>query len=453
MLDRELIRAALARVQRPADAFADLFAEQSTYSLYQETNGELQVRKRIEQGIGMRRVQRDYHTSQHAHTPDLSEEGLSYLVRLLRDETALPKAPQYCAALTSPASTYPADIRCRISATTAEARRWLGLSPQASITTTVRIVERLVLVGSVDGPIFQEERNYATLQVEVVIRQKQKVRKSRRLIGAVQCADLWREDRHLALAREAAESALRRMEAVQVPSGEIAVILGPGGPAVLLHEACGHALEADLALQSGSAYHARLGEQVASPDLTIIDDPTPSQTGALYHFDDEGEPAQATVLIERGILRNYLYDRCRASADRPSNGHARRLSYAYQPLPRMSTTYAAPGKCSAQEIVAETPKGILVQSILGGDTDMGSGRFHLQVEEGYLIEHGRITAPIHGAVLSGLGPQVLRSIDRVGDDCQFLPYGYTCNKLDQFPLVVSVGQPTLRVAGLHVWGG
>lgn len=453
MFDYELVRATLAAVLRPGDAFADLFAEQSTYVLYTATNGESSMRTRVEQGVGIRRVESGHTVSRHVHAPELSEETLGRLARSLRDEENVSRPPRCTAPAVPPVDIPYEALQRLVKETTTEAQRAPGTQFQAQATASVRAVWRTVLVASSDGRVCLEERAYATLQVEVVIRHERKVRKSRRFTGASRLTDLWQDHRHLLLAREASENALYQMEAVPAPSGEMAVILGPGGPAVLLHEACGHALEADLALQTGAAYHGCLGERVAAPAITLIDDPAPSHGAALYHIDDEGSQAEPTILIEQGILRNYLYDRCRAAPGQTSNGHARRLSYAYPPLPRMSTTYVAPGRDSAEEILAGTKKGILVRSILGGDTDMGSGRFNLQVEEGYLVENGRVIAPIGGAMLSGHGPQVLRSIDRVGNDCQFLNYGYTCNKLDQFPLVVSVGQPTLRVSQLYVWGG
>ncbi|HEX7734146.1 MAG TPA: TldD/PmbA family protein [Ktedonobacteraceae bacterium] len=451
MLDHDVVHAALADVLRSGDTFADLFAERITNAVYELTDGELRnARVRTEQGVGLRRV-RDG-TSQYVHTPDLSEAGVRALVPCLRDEVR-PTAPAFATCQTPGAERLLAEMLRLAEAALAEARRHSSPRFTTHITTRVVATWQTVLVGRSDGRIVRDQRDHAAIHVEVVLRHERKVRKSRRSVGATHLAGLCQDDSHLAIARQAMEAALLRVEAVEAPSGEMTVILGPGGPAVLLHEACGHALEADIARQASSAYAGCLGRQVAAPIITVIDDPAPSESAALYHFDDEGEPARPTVLIEQGILRNYLYDRRSAGAGRASNGHGRRLSYAYQPLPRMSTTYVAPGESSFEEIVAGTKQGILVQSISGGDTDMGSGRFNLRVDEGYLVENGRITAPILGTMLSGHGPKVLHAIDRVSTDCQFLNYCYLCNKLDQFPLVVSVGQPALRVPQLLVWGG
>ncbi|GII88981.1 hypothetical protein Ssi03_69710 [Sphaerisporangium siamense] len=256
-----------------------------------------------------------------------------------------------------------------------------------------------------------------------------------------------------ALARAAAEAAVRDLDAVEPPLGEMPVVLAPGGPGALLHEVCGHGLEADVALLPGAAYGGLLGELLSPAGLTLIDAPRAPLGAGLYDFDDEGEHAEEVALLEDGVLRSYLHDRRSAAAAglRP-HGHGRRLGYAYPALPRMSCTYVAPGRSSPEEIIAATPYGLYVESIVSGETDMSSGRFSVRVTAGRLIENGRLTAPVREATLSGTGPGVLREIDMIGDDLRFMPYGYQCNKLGQFPVTVSVGQPTLRVARMTVSG-
>ena len=262
------------------------------------------------------------------------------------------------------------------------------------------------------------------------------------------------DGRHRRLGAEAVTGALTRLEAVLAPSGEIPVVLAAGQPGTWLHETVGHGLEADHAANPGSAYHGRLGRRVAAAQITVIDDPTPAGQPPLYSVDDEGEAARRTVLIEDGVLRDRLYDwRTAQSAGLSSNGHGRRLDYSWPALPRTSATYVLPGRLSAEEIISDTSRGLLVVSVSGGDTDMGSGRFNLRVDEGYLIERGRVTAPITGATLSGRALDALRGVDRLGSDLEFVNLCLVCNKLEQFPMLVSVGQPTLRIAGLDVWGG
>lgn len=447
MIDPAAVRSTLATLTGQGD----LFAEDTLIATCTSINGEPgQLQVRHHQGTGLRQIGRGL--SRHVHRPGVGEQTLGQLARALQsgdeDRFAPPEAPAG-----SYADEPIVDEIVELAREVAHATR--DCDPQRiSALVTVRMMRSRVLVARSDGPLLQETRIYTKVNIEAIARAGGKVRRSQRQHGAPLVADLRRGGLHLALAREAAEAALARLDAVAPPVGELTVILGPGGPATLLHEACGHALEADLAQQRSSAYHGCLGTQVAAPEVTLIDDPRAPGHAPFYQFDDEGQPAEATVLIERGILRNYLYDTRTALAQgRASNGHGRRLNYTYPPLPRMSTTYMLAGDLDPAEIVADTRSGLFVQMISGGDTDMGSGRFNLQVSEGYLIEDGRLTAPILGAVLSGYGPDVLRSIDRVGSDCMFSSYCYVCNKLDQFPLLVSVGQPTVRVPRLLVWGG
>jgi TldD protein len=451
MLDHELARSVVDKAMRPGDHFGDLFAEHFTHVVFQVRNGEvIKARHRTEHGVGLRRTGDTY--SQHVHTCDLSEEGLFSLVAALQ-EGGRPKR-SIPGGISEQPDILPLDDMIGVAREAANEARLRSASPQAEITAQIVATRRSILIGRSDGKVLEEIRYQCALHVDVVVRKGNKVRHCQRSVGARMVSDLRIAEQHLATAREAAIAAPYRLEAISAPSGELTVILAPGGPATLLHEACGHPLEADLAHHPASAYHGCLGTRVAAPMVTLIDDPRASASAPMYHVDDEGESAEATVLIEKGILRNYMFDRRTAHVEgHASNGHGRRLSYAYPPLPRMSTTYIASGESSPADIIAETKKGILVQSIRGGDTDMGSGRFNLEVGEGWLVENGRVTAPIRGAVLSGRGPDVLRAIDRVGNDCQFLHFYYLCNKLDQFPLVVSVGQPTLRISKMLVWGG
>lgn len=450
IIDAQLAEWALNRVTPARDGFVDLFAEHTVIVVCEVTPaGVRDVQQRVQHGVSLRRV--DGVSTRLVHTTDCSERGLATLVHDMEEATR--------SAVRPPATEGDQEVMLPIAdlveiarMAASEAQRHAGSRFEATATT--RAMRQRILVSRSDGNVAEHTRQYASMTVSGIAREGHKVRKTRRSAGAVNLEELTRGDAHLLLARSAADAGLRRLEAVPAPSGAMPVILGPGGPATLLHEACGHALEADIAQYPGSAFHNRVGERVASPLITLIDDPRSPGNAPLYDCDDEGESAEPVVLIDRGILRGCLEDRCTARArETRANGHGRRLNYAYPPLPRMSTTYVAAGESSPAEIIAETRLGIYVEAIGGGDTDMGSGRFNLQVDEGYLVEDGRLGAPIRGAVLSGRGPDVLRAIDRVGNDCAFLSHCYSCNKLDQFPLLVSVGQPTLRVPDLLVWGG
>lgn len=456
MIDADSAVLAARKARQIYPDFSDLFLERTTTLLCNVIQGELRAAHcKVEQGAAMRRLS-DAHCI-HVHTPDLSDEGLTTLISALGDshvpayaahsadgETDLSKAPDLrrLVAIAQEAADEVASMQVG-----------LGNGIRLHATIMPRAIQQEVCIVDANERVRHETRCTAHLRVEAVARKERKVRNGRRGVGTAHIEELALHNQHKRVARLAAEAALTRLDAVDTPVGEMPVILGAGSPAALLHEVCGHTLEADIAHYPGSAYYDCLGKSIASPLLTLIDDPRAPAESPIYCFDDEGEPAQSTVLVEQGRLLTYLYDRRTSRiAGCASNGHARRLMYAYPPLPRMSTTYVLPGESTAEEIIAETERGIFVQSINGGDTSM-RGHFNLIVEEGYLIEQGRITAPIRGAILSGYAPTTLQTIDRVGNDCIFFCHGCTCNKLDQFPLSVSLGQPTLRVGKLLVWGG
>ncbi len=450
MIDEDLIRATITSILRPRDAFADLFAEQTSIAVCEVADGEVRdMQLRSRQGVGLRRG--DAERMHHVHTNGLQEAELHTLTQALHNGAVSRPLDQHSQEACDNDLAVEELLRIAQEAE-AEAQQHYGDTLKTHVTT--RAVRQMVQIGRSDGQIVYEERNYTSIHIDAIVRRDRKVRSSQRVVGVSHIADLCQNDLHRRLAREAAQSAINRLDAIAPPTGEMTIILGAGGPATLFHEACGHALEADLAHHPGSAYHSLLDTQVAAPMVTLIDDPLAFGQSPVYTVDDEGEPARPTILIDQGVLRSYLYDRHRAyQVGRHSNGHGRRLSYAYPPLPRMSATYLAPGESSPKEMIEETRRGILVQSITGGDTDMGSGRFNLRVGEGYLIENGQLTAPIQGAMLSGRGLDVLKAIDRVGNDLTLLSHCYTCNKLGQFPLLVSVGQPTVRISQMAVWGG
>lgn len=258
-------------------------------------------------------------------------------------------------------------------------------------------------------------------------------------------------DRHRAAAAEVLREAADRVGAVAAPEGELPVVLAPGGPAALLHEVCGHGLEVDVATAPGAAYGGPLGRRIASPLVTLVDDPTAPAHAPLYRVDDEGCAAGPVVLVDRGVLASYLVDAegARRTGHRPT-GHGRRLDHAHPALARMACTYLAAGDSPPAEALAGVRRGLYVRSVVAGETDLSGGSFGARVTESRLIENGRVTAPVRAARLAGTGTAVLRDVDVVGDDLEFYAYGFQCNKLSQFPLTVSVGQPTVRVRRMWV---
>ena len=253
-------------------------------------------------------------------------------------------------------------------------------------------------------------------------------------------------------AREAARQAVAQFGAVDAPAGEQTVVLANGWSGVLLHEAVGHGLEADFIRKGTSLYAGRLGEKVASELCTVIDDGTiPNRRGSI-DIDDEGEPGARKVLIEKGVLKGFLFDRHNARLmGARSTGSGRRESFRHYPLPRMTNTFLAPGDDDPEEIVRSVSRGLYARMLGGGQVDISNGNFVFEVREGYLIEDGRITAPVKNATLIGRGPDVLGRISMVGTDGALDTGTGTCGK-DGQSVPVGVGMPTVRVDGVTVGG-
>ena len=254
------------------------------------------------------------------------------------------------------------------------------------------------------------------------------------------------------LADEALRIALVNLDAVPAPSGEMDVVLGPGWPGVLLHEAIGHGLEGDFNRKGTSAFAGMIGQRVAAPGVTVVDDGTLMHRRGSLTIDDEGTPTGRTILIEDGILKGYLQDRLNARLmGVKATGNGRRESYAHQPMPRMTNTYMMGGDKDPDEIVRSLKKGLYAVNFGGGQVDITSGKFVFQCTEAYLVEKGKIKAPVKNATLIGDGPSALTRVTMVGNDMKLDDGVGTCGKAGQ-SVPVGVGQPTLYIKGLTVGG-
>ncbi len=333
----------------------------------------------------------------------------------------------------------------------AEARRQ---DPRVKeVIASVVAVQDTVLVIANDGTLAADVRPLVRLNVSVIAEEDGR-REQGGSGGGARAGLGWFlvEDRALGFAREAVRLALTNLDARPAPAGSMTVVLGPGWPGVLLHEAIGHGLEGDFNRKGTSAFAGRLGERVAAPGVTVVDDGTlPGRRGSL-NMDDEGTPTQSTVLIEDGILVGYMQDKlnARLMGVKPT-GNGRRESYAHLPMPRMTNTYMLAGTRDPGEIIASVDKGLYAVNFGGGQVDITSGKFVFSASEAYLIEGGRIGAPVKGASLIGNGPDVLTRVSMIGDDLELDQGVGTCGKEGQ-SVPVGVGQPTLRVDGLTVGG-
>ncbi|HHJ20553.1 MAG TPA: metalloprotease TldD, partial [Gammaproteobacteria bacterium] len=253
-------------------------------------------------------------------------------------------------------------------------------------------------------------------------------------------------------AREAVRQALVNLEATAAPAGTMDVVLGPGWPGVLLHEAIGHGLEGDFNRKGSSAFSGMMGEKVASQGVTVVDDGTLEKRRGSLNIDDEGTPTQCTTLIEDGVLVGFMQDKMNAGLmGAKTTGNGRRESYAHLPLPRMTNTYMLPGAYDPGEILASVEQGLYAVNFGGGQVDITSGKFVFSASEAYLIENGKVTRPVKGATLIGNGPDVLTRVAMIGNDLELDPGVGVCGKEGQ-SVPVGVGQPTLRVNGLTVGG-
>lgn len=253
-------------------------------------------------------------------------------------------------------------------------------------------------------------------------------------------------------ARRAVREALTNLDAIPAPAGTMPVVLGPGWPGVLLHEAVGHGLEGDFNRKGTSAFSGKMGQKVASSLCTVVDDGTLANRRGSLNVDDEGIPTQCTVLIEKGILRNYMQDKRNARLmGTTSTGNGRRESYAHLPMPRMTNTYMLSGESSPEEIIRSVKKGLYAVNFGGGQVDITSGKFVFSASEAYLIENGQITRPVKGATLVGNGPEVMMKISMVGNDLRLDSGIGICGK-DGQSVPVGVGQPTLKIDALTVGG-
>jgi TldD protein len=311
----------------------------------------------------------------------------------------------------------------------------------------------VVLVAATDGTLSADVRPLIRLNVHVIAEQNGRREQGSSGGGARDSFQfLLDQDRALGFAHEAVRQALINLESVDAPAGSMPVVLGPGWPGVLLHEAVGHGLEGDFNRKGTSAYTGRVGEQVTSALCTVVDDGTlPGRRGSL-NIDDEGTPSQNTVLIENGVLKGYMQDKLNARLmGVASTGNGRRESYAHLPMPRMTNTYMLAGEQEPEEIIASVSKGLYAVNFGGGQVDITSGRFVFSASEAYLIENGKVSAPVKGATLIGNGPEAMTRISMVGNDLKLDAGVGVCGKEGQ-SVPVGVGQPTLKLDELTVGG-
>ncbi len=325
------------------------------------------------------------------------------------------------------------------------------------VMATVATEQKLVLVATSEGWVVGDVRPLHRLQVTCIAEDTRDGSGKRQYGtfggGGRAAYDFFLEgDRFARFAREAARQAIVNLDADGAPAGFMDVVLGPGWPGILLHEAVGHGLEGDFNRKGTSAFSGRLGERVASPLCTVVDDGTiPGRRGSL-NVDDEGTPTERNVLIENGVLKGYLQDRLNARLmGMRTTGNGRRESYAHHPMPRMTNTFMLAGPTPPEEIIGSVQRGLFAVAFAGGQVDITNGKFVFTASEAYLIEDGKISRPVKGATLIGNGPDILTRVAMVGNDLKLDEGIGTCGK-DGQSVPVGVGLPTILVKGITVGG-
>lgn len=444
----------------PVDA-ADIYFQASHYESWVLEDGIVKEGSfNIEQGAGVRAVVGDktgFAYSDRLELPVLLEAARNVKAIARQGQQAsvgMVKAgswPQYYAPL-NPLKSLVDQDKIELLRTIDTETRKLDHRIEQVIVSLVGVHDN-ILVADHHGSLAGDIRPLVRLNVTVIV--EQDGRREQGGMGGGARADykyFLESDRAMAYAKEAVRQALVNLQAEEAPAGNMTVVLGPGWPGILLHEAIGHGLEGDFNRKGTSAFSGRIGEKVASGLCTVVDDGTlPGRRGSLS-IDDEGTPTEKTVLIENGILQGYLLDKLNARLmGAQSTGNGRRESYAHLPMPRMTNTYMLPGPHDPEEIIQSVQTGIYAKNFGGGQVDITSGKFVFSASEAYLIEKGKITRPVKGATLIGNGPDVLTRVSMVGNDLQLDSGVGTCGK-DGQSVPVGVGQPTLKIDALTVGG-
>ena len=346
----------------------------------------------------------------------------------------------------------PVEERARLLKSIDETAR--AMDPRVrNVMASFAVEQKIVMVVNSDGQIAADLQPLCRLSVTVIAEDG----KNRQVGsfgggGRVEWRYFLEGERWKEYANRAVHQAITNLDAADAPAGEMVVVLGPGWPGILLHEAIGHGLEGDFNRKGVSAFSGRIGQSVASPLCTVVDDGTiPNRRGSL-NVDDEGTPTSRTVLIEKGILRGYLQDRLNARLMKMTpTGNGRRESFAHSPMPRMTNTFMLPGEATPDEVIRSVKHGLYAVSFGGGQVDITNGKFVFSASEAYLIEDGQVTRPVKGATLIGNGPDVLTRVSMVANDLALDSGIGTCGK-DGQSVPVGVGLPTIRIDGITVGG-
>jgi len=461
-LDESHLTRALAEIRAHRVDDADLYFQYTRSEGWSLEEGIVKTGSfSIDQGVGVRAVSGE--KTAFAYSDDISEASLLDAAHTVRTISSAAKSTRVKAGtpkIASARSLYPGMDPIATLDSTAKVKL-LETVEQLARAKDPRVVQVMaglageydvVLVARADGTLAADVRPLVRLSVTVIAEQAGRREMGSSGGGGRFGLAYFDEARIRQYVDEAVDAALTNLDSRPAPAGEMTVVLGPGWPGVLLHEAIGHGLEGDFNRKGSSAFSGRIGQRVAAKGVTVLDDGTIADRRGSLNVDDEGNASQCNVLIEDGILKGYMQDamNARLMKVRPT-GNGRRESYAHIPMPRMTNTYMLGGDKTPQEIVASIKKGLYATNFGGGQVDITSGKFVFSASEAYWVENGKILYPVKGATIVGNGPDALTRVTMIGNDMQLDSGVGTCGKEGQ-SVPVGVGQPTLRIDGLTVGG-
>jgi TldD protein len=459
-LDLDKISRVLGSIHAHDVDFADFYFQHSSFESWSLEEGIVKAGTfSIDRGVGARAVSGDKQA--FAYSDDISLAALeeaSTAVRAIGRQGQSSSAPLHRTADSHRLYPTADPVSCLTDAAKVEVLTRLeriarGLDPRVvQVMASLAGEHETVLIARSDGLLAAVVRPLVRISITVIVEEHGRREQGYGGGGARLDYAYFTEARLQSFAKQAVDQALVNLAARDAPAGNMTVVLGSGWPGILLHEAVGHGLEGDFNRKGTSAFSGRVGERVAAPGVTVVDDGTLGERRGSLNLDDEGQPTQRTVLIEDGVLRGYMQDRMNARLMKSgATGNGRRESFAHLPMPRMTNTIMLPGRYDSAEIIASVKKGLYAANFGGGQVDITSGKFVFSAAEAYMIENGRITHPVKGATLIGNGPDALTRVTMVGNDLELDAGVGTCGK-DGQSVPVGVGQPTLKIERLTVGG-
>jgi TldD protein len=455
----ELLKKIISKALSNGGDYADVFIQhQRPLSIMLEDDKIEKLSSGMDAGVGIRVIFGD--KSAYAYSNDFSEDSLLSLAETVSSAVKEKGKVESTFDLTRVKPVV--DFRIKYKPADIEMKKKIALVENANrtakaVSSSIKQVSVIyrdsvenICIATSDGILAEEERIHTLALIQVIAAEGDILQTGYEPVGGLTGFELFEENPFEEIAERAAQKAVALLRAKKAPGGRMPVVISSKAGGTMIHEAIGHGLEADLVQQGLSVYSEKIGQKVASPMVTIIDDSTISGKRGSYKFDDEGINSQKTVLVENGILKGYMHSRLTAMKEGGrSTGNGRRQSYKCRPIPRMSNTLISPGTGDPDEILRSVDKGFFVQKMGGGQVNTVTGEFVFEVSEGYLIEKGKVGEPVRGATLIGNGPEILNSIDMVGKDLGFA-IG-TCGK-DAQGVPVSDAMPTVRIPEMVVGG-